>query len=272
MTGPSRPIVVTRAERPGSGLSGELARLGLPTLHWPVVGIEYADPAAWASERDAIDTFDWIAFTSAHAVEAVTDALSVVPRARIAAVGPSTAEALRTRGWPVDVVGDGGGAEGLVNALAQAGVHGQRVLHPASSRALPMLSEGLTRCGAEVVRFVVYRTAATGLDADTCRSWIGRHALGAVTFASPSAVIEMERALGREQFRQLLTDAPALAIGPTSAHELDLRGVRSIIAATHTLRGLAETCRALTRGIEHSARSAHTGDEAARGAETRLKS
>lgn len=245
MTNPARPIVVTRVEPPGHGLSGELARLGLPMLHWPVVGIELADPGAWAAERGDIETFDWIVFTSAHAVEAVTESLPVKPHARIAAVGPSTADTLRERGWPVDIIGEGHGAEGLVSALARAGVRTQRVLYPASSRALATVSDGLSRLGAEVVRFVAYRTVAAALDTEACRSWIERHAIGAVTFASPSAVIELERALGRADLTRLLADAPALAIGPTTARELASRGIAPRIAESHTLRGLALACRAL---------------------------
>ncbi len=243
-----RPVVVTRAESPGRGLSGELARVGLPVLHWPVVGIEPVDPAEWAEQRRAIDTFDWIVFTSAHAAEAVTEAVPNAPRARIAAVGSATADTLRERGWPVDLTGAGGGAEGLLEALAEAGVRGRRVLHPASSRALPTLAQGLARLGAEVVRFVAYRTVAGALDVGECRGWISRHGVGAVTFASPSAVIELEHALGEADFGALLADAPALAIGPTTAHALEARAVTPIVAPSPTLRALALACEALTRG------------------------
>ncbi len=253
MSEPARPIVVTRTEAPGSGLSGELARLALPVLHWPVVGIAPADPAEWAESRRTIETFDWIVFTSAHAVEAMADVLAQPPGVRIAAVGPATGEALRERGWRVDLTGVGAGAEGLLGPLAEAGVRGRRVLHPASSRALPALADGLTRLGAEVVRFVAYRTVATALDIDACRGWIARRAIGAVTFASPSAVIELEGALGQADFAQLLASAPAIAIGPTTARELQARAVASRLAAEHTLRGLALACQALrcTEAREH---------------------
>ena len=262
-------MVVTRAESPGSGLSGELKRLGLSVLHWPVVGVE---PADWSAAQRALDSFEWIVFTSAHAVEALPDTLARPARARIAAVGPATAEALRTRGWPVDVTGPGTGAEGLLGPLAQAGVRGQRVLHPSSSRALPVLADGLARLGAEVVRVVAYRTVPTALDVPACRSWIARHALGAVTFASPSAVIELERALGAPDFERLLAATPALAIGPSTAHELESHGVTPIVAADHTLRGLALACHTLTCGGPCAARHPNPEPEAAPRAAKRLPS
>ncbi len=271
MSDAAQPVVVTRAEPPGSGLSAELARVGLPVLHWPVVGIEPADPAEWEVHRRAIRTFDWIVFTSAHAVGVLADALPKPAHARIAAVGPSTAETLRERGWPVDLTGHGSGAEGLLGPLAEAGVGGRRVLYPASSRALSTLSEGLERLGAEVVRFAAYRTVGAGLDVADCRSWISRGGIAAVTFASPSAVIELERALGGADFERLLADAPALAIGRTTAHELEARAVTPVVASDHTLRGLALACEALLHAIQPGSPSAQPEQATARRAAKRLE-
>ncbi len=242
------PVVVTRAEPQGRGLCGELGQLGLAVLHWPVIGVEEIDPAEWEALRYAVRTFDWIVFTSTHAVEVVTDALPTPPAGvRIGAVGPSTSCTLRERNWPVDLLGHGPGAEGLVHALEALGVRNRRVLYPASSRSLPTLPEGLAGLGAEVVRFVAYRIVPATLDVDACRRSIEHRAVGAVTFASPSAVIELERALGAQDFKRLLAAAPAVAIGPTTAGALDARGFAPAIAEIPTLRGLALTCHALLR-------------------------
>jgi uroporphyrinogen-III synthase len=241
-----QPVVVTRAESGGGGLRGELERLGLTALHWPVIGIEWTDAAEWEALRRATATFDWIVFTSAHAVEAVTDTLPRPPaRTRIAAVGSSTADLLRERGWRVDLCGPGPGAETLVHALAEVGLRGRRVLYPASSRSRPTLPEGLARLGADVVRFVAYRTVPATLDADSCRTMIRRNAVGAVTFASPSAVTELENILGTEYFQHLFATAPAVSIGPTTARALEARGIPSTVAASATLRGLAHACLAV---------------------------
>ncbi len=272
MSDAARPVVVTRAEPTDGGLSAELARLGLPVLHWPVIGIGPADPAEWEMHRRSIGTFDWIVFTSAHAVEVLTEAMPKPAHARIAAVGPSTAETLRERGWPVDLTGHGNGAEGLLGPLAEVGVRGRRVLYPASSRALSTLSEGLERLGAEVVRFAAYRTVGAALDVADCRSWIWRRGIGAVTFASPSAVIELERALGGADFERLLADAPALAIGPTTARELEARAVTPVVASNHTLHGLALACEALLRAIQPGSRSAQPEQATAPRAAKRLES
>ena len=65
--------------------------------------------------------------------------------------------------------------------------------------------------------------------------------IGAVTFASPSAVVELERALGKTDFEQLTTQAEVVAIGPTTARELIGRGRTPAVAEAATLQALAQT-------------------------------
>src|SRR5215469_12464528 len=125
---------------------------------------------------------------------------------RTAAVGRATAAVLKQHGWPVDLVPAEPSAASLVAAFAASGsARGARILYPASSRALPTLATGLTQLGAEVTTVEAYRmVSGTALDVEDCRSWIAREGVGAVTFASPSAVAELESALGQEDFARLL--------------------------------------------------------------------
>lgn len=115
-------------------------------------------------------------------------------------------------------------------------------MYPASSRALPTLAAGLTQLGAEVVQVEAYRTESDGaLDVEGCRASIARAEIGAVTFASPSAVEELEHALGKPDFERLLAAAPAVAIGPTTARALSERGLSPVLAEAASLHGLALT-------------------------------
>lgn len=266
----SKPVVVTRAEPAEGPLSRELRRLGLPVLSWPAIGIVPADPEGLGQAVSSAG-FDWIVLTSRHGVEALTELLPAPPAGvSIAAIGPATAAELRERGWPVDVVGEAG-AESLLRAFETMGLRGRRILHPTSSRALPALREGLERLGAEVVSVEAYRTVPVSLDVEACRAAIARGDVGAVTFASPSAVIELERALGSGDFRRLLAAAPAVAIGPTTARELTVRGISPVVAEPHTLRGLALSCYALMRGGELQQQGAPDRDDRAGRHETALR-
>lgn len=239
-----KPVVVTRAEERGGPLCTELESLGLAVLVWAAVRVLPADAAALEEALGRAESFDWIVFTSRHAVAAVTGRLSAPPTGmRTAAVGRATAAVLKQHGWPVDLVPGEPSAAGLVAAFAVSGsAQHSRVLYPASSRALPTLAAGLRQLGAKVTTVEAYRTVSgTALDVEDCRSWIARAAVGAVTFASPSAVAELESALGKEDFARLLDHTPAVAIGPTTARALTDRGYTPTLAESATLRGLAHT-------------------------------
>ena len=242
---PAKPVVVTRAEGSDGPLSRELRELGLKVLTWPAVRVTPADPSALAAALAAVRSFGWIVFASRHAVAAVLERLPhAPPGVRIAAVGQATAQVLRQRGWPVHLLPDEPSAAGLIGAFAaqwSKADEGVKVLYPASSRALPTISSGLTQLGARVTQVEAYRTQAAGLDVDECRAWIARGGIGAVTFASPSAVSELERALGEQDFGRLLASAAPVAIGRTTARELSARGLPATVAEAATLHSLALT-------------------------------
>jgi uroporphyrinogen-III synthase len=241
----SRPVVVTRAEGSDGPLSRELRELGLSVLSWPAVGEGVADLAALERALANVRAFDWIVFASRRAVAAVLERLPAAPPGvRIAAVGQATAQVLRQRGWPVDLTPDEANAAALVSAFAvrlAAGGAGVRVLYPASSRALPTIAVGLRALGAQVTQVEAYRTEAAALDVKECRTWIARAVIGAVTFTSPSAVSELERSLGAQDFQRLLSDAAVVAIGRTTARELTARGHAAVLADSATLHGVAVT-------------------------------
>jgi uroporphyrinogen-III synthase len=241
----SRPVVVTRAEGPDGPLSRELRSLGLSVLLWPAVRVDAADLRPLAAALAGVHSFAWIVFASRHAVAAVLGRLPTPPAGvRVAAVGKATAQVLHQRGWPVDLVPDDANAAALIAAFAaqwSARDAGIRILYPASSRALPTIAAGLSQLGAQVTQVEAYRTEAAGLDVAQCREWIHRAAVSAVTFASPSAVIELAQALGETDFGRLLSEAIAVAIGPTTARELSARGRAAAVAEAATLHGLALT-------------------------------
>ncbi len=247
MSGPQAPgpVVVTRAEGSDGPLSRELRELGLTVLSWPAVSVASADSGALDEALAAVQDFSWIVFASRHAVAAVLERLPAAPPGvRIAAVGQATAQVLRQRGWPVHLVPEEPSAASLIAAFAaqwSSADAGVKVLYPASSRALPTIAAGLRQLGARVRQVEAYRTQAATLDIEACRAWIERGGISAVTFASPSAVSELADALGEADFQRLLATAAAVAIGRTTAAELNARGRAAVVAESATLHGLALT-------------------------------
>ena len=240
-----KPVVVTRAEGSDGPLSRELRGLGLEVLSWPAVSVTQTDSRALEAALSELQSFGWIVFASRHAVAAVIERLPHPPAGvRVAAVGLATAQVLRQRGWPADLVPEEPSAAALIAAFAarwSAEDAGVKVLYPASSRALPTIAAGLRQLGAAVTQVEAYRTQAAPLDINRCRHWIARGGIGAVTFASPSAVSELAQALGEADFQRLLADATAIAIGRTTAAEVTAHGHSAVVAESATLRGLALT-------------------------------
>ena len=239
----SAAVVVTRDEPADGPLSRELRALGLEVLGWPVLSI---GPAGNHDALDAalrrLNQFEWLVFASQHAVAEVVRRVPVPPAyLNIAAVGARTAQVLSTAGWEVTAVPEDQTAEGLVALLAPRLTPGMAVLFPAGSRALPTLREGLTAAGAIVTQVEAYSTLAGTLDLPTCQQSIARGDIGAVTFTSPSAIEELDRALGTSTFNQLLDSATAITLGPTTGRTLAARGFASVLAMPATLTGMAHT-------------------------------
>ncbi len=235
-----RCVVVTRAEPPDGPLATLLEARGATVRHWPVVEIlppEDSGPLDAALAQ--LDDYDWIVFSSARAVAAVTQALDVPPtRTRVAVVGESTADMLRLEGWPVHLTASEFGADGLVAEFsARDLLRNKRVLYPAASIARSTLPEGLGRLGAQVDRVVAYRTVRASLDGSQTDS----RSLHAVTFTSPSAVVGLHKAIGGPAFDRVFQGIPAVAIGPTTAEALLQLGVSpAAVADPFTLEGVVD--------------------------------
>ena len=116
---------------------------------------------------------------------------------------------------------------------------GARVLFPAASGAAPTVEEEFTALGARVARVDAYRTVVTPPPAERMRRDLAA-GVDSVTFASPSAVEAVDRALGGEM-AGCLAGLAVVCIGPTTAAALARRGVGNVrVAATATLEGMVE--------------------------------
>ncbi len=239
----SWPVVVTRDESQDGPLSRELRALGLEVLGWPVLSIgPVHDASALEQALRRLNEFEWLVFASQHAVAELVRRVPVPPAyLNIAAVGARTAQALNSAGWLVSAVPEDQTAEGLVTVLGPQLQPGTRVLFAAGSRSLPTLREGLSAAGAIVTQVEAYATQAGTLDVPACHDWVQRRAVGAVTFTSPSAVAELDRALGPQVFDRLLDSASAITLGTTTGRTLASRGFASVLAMPATLSGMART-------------------------------
>ena len=189
-------VLVTRASHQGSDLADRLRALGAEPILIPA--IETADPSSFAVLDAALadlNTFHWLLFTSANAVEAFvkrlphptgnatpTAARDRVPHLRdspivakvggapqrfrggpqIAAIGPATARALEKIGRAPILVPPQAVAESLAEALLPHALQpdgtSTRFLLIRAEEAREHLPETLRAAGAEVTVAPAYRT------------------------------------------------------------------------------------------------------------------
>ena len=102
------------------------------------------------------DAAEYVVFTSKTGAELVAEAGWEPRDSAVCAIGPKTAEALRTAGYPVDVVPEEYTSAGLVAAL-EPHVADARVEVARSDHGSPVLLDGLRAADAEVNETVLYR-------------------------------------------------------------------------------------------------------------------
>lgn len=242
-------VVVTRPAGQAGELAERLSELGAAVVEAPAVEIlPPADFAAVDAALRRLGEFDWIVLTSVNGVAAFArrcrelnlDARSF-GSARVAAVGPATADALAAHFIRPDVVPETFTTEALAEALMAAGdLAGREVLLARADIAGPQLPERLGAAGADVTDLAMYRTARPAALPEDALAAIRDGRADWITFTSSSAVTNFLELLGPEA-HDLLGPLKLAAIGPVTAGTIrscDL--TPTVVAARHTIEGLVD--------------------------------
>ena len=144
-----KTILITRAASQSAELRSRLEDLGARVIECPTIQI--VPPKTWKPVDDAIrrlNTYQWLLFTSANAVEQFMDRMgNHRPTIPIAVVGSATAGKLEDWGLKPALVPQEFRAEGLLAAFSDNLV-GTRILFPRAEVARELLPEELRRRGA----------------------------------------------------------------------------------------------------------------------------
>jgi len=246
-------VLVTRAGEQAGSTAALLRELGAEAVVVPtIVIVPPGDPAPLAKAIGDLraGAYAWVAFTSANGVERTWQAIvaaggdgQVFGAARLAVVGPATAQALAGHGLPADVVAEELRGEGLAEAmLAAMKVEGEargRVLLPRAARARDALPEALRAAGCTVDVVAAYETRpVTGAAMESLAVELAAGRLDAVTFTSSSTVDNLCDALG-PRAASLLGHARLASIGPLTSETARSRGLRvDVEAQESTVAGL----------------------------------
>ena len=241
-----RRIVVTRSREQASDLVRALSDLGADCLECPTIRVMPPDdPGPLDRAIDRLNDYDWIVFTSVNGVAGFFERLLARGRdvralghLRTAAIGPVTAERLKSFGLRSDLVPETFQAEAVVAAFARQELHGRRVLLPRAQEARAVLPEQLSAMGATVHEVAVYRTVPADPDAGALVERLAERPADLLTFTSSSTVKNFKTLLPPGVFEQVRR-VPAACIGPITADTARELGfdVR-IVAESFTIPGL----------------------------------
>ena len=241
-------IVVTRTRKHAGALSDELRSLGADVIELPTIRIDPpSDLRGFAELVQDAHGYDWIVFTSPNGVTAFfdlffklyNDARELGP-ARIAAIGPATAERVRDFHLHVDLQPEEFVAEAIVREFKkQGGVENLRILLARAETARDLLPKELSRLGAIVDEGLAYRTLPETRDDTGARGRLLEEGADMITFTSSSTV---------ENFLALKLPWPKemkiASIGPiTSKTARDLGLKVDVEGRRHDIPGLVEAIR-----------------------------
>lgn len=220
-------VVVTRPREHARPLVTGLERLGAEASVVPLIAVAPLEDGGDLRRLVESGDHDWIVFTSANAVRAVGSALRPV-HARVAAVGPATADAVRALGVEPAFVPDRFSAGEIADGLEP--LAGTRVLLPQSEIAERSFADGLRARGATVDAVDAYRTVAVEPTAAQ-RAQLDR--ADAILLASGSAARSLAAAAVRSE-RTLV-----VCIGPSTADAARAAGLAvDLVAEDATGQGM----------------------------------
>jgi len=243
-----KTIAVTRTRKQAGVLVEQLRELGADAYELPTIRIE--PPKNKREFHELVSdahTYDWLVFTSPNGVEAFFEAFYTIYKdarslggVRIAAIGPATAEKVRSYRFEVDLQPDKSVAEEVVKKFQETTtVENLKFLLARAENAREVLAAQLTRLGAIVDEAVAYRTVPETGDPTGGIARFREEGADVITFTS-SSTAENFAALQLPLPERLLT----ASIGPVTSATMRQLGLDvDIEAESHDIPGLVDAIR-----------------------------
>ncbi|HVN28951.1 MAG TPA: uroporphyrinogen-III synthase, partial [Candidatus Binataceae bacterium] len=244
-----RRIVITRASDKASTFARQLRKFGAEVIEFPTIATAPPDSYVTLDAQIArLDAFDWIIFTSATGVDAFINRLRTLAidiramgKARIAAIGPATADALKAHALVVDAIPKEYRGEAIVEAIGAGKIRGAHILIPRAQTAREVLPAMLRESGAaEVIVAAAYKTIApSGPAFDRMRQALDATGYDLVAFTSSSTASNFVAIVGAPHAR-----TKAAAIGPITRTTAEQLGFEVVVTPReYTISALVEAIR-----------------------------
>lgn len=244
-----RKIIVTRAADQAGEFSTMLADLGATILECPT--IKLVEPDSWQELDTAIDDlarFDWLVLTSGNAVRSFFERLSTLGldsrslgRCKVCAVGPKTADVIRSYGVRPDLIPADYKAEGIVAEFARLDLTAKNVLFPRADLARDIIPHKLQEMGALVTAPVAYRNVLPDRLCPEALFALEKRCVDCITFTSSSTVLNLAHMLGTDLLANMLKGVTVASIGPITSKTCREIGLKvDIEPAEYTLPALTD--------------------------------
>lgn len=242
-------VSVAAGDDSATGVAGTIAAClewGAEPVLMPTIEVRpLADPAALDRTLEHLSSYDWLVFTSANGVHALFDRLwrtggdaRRFGSAKIACIGPATAQALADHQLQADLVPESYRAEDLAEALKPHAA-GRRVLWARATRGRDVLPAELRSAGATVDEITVYEHVDADRWPDTVLEMISARSLDWVGLSSPAVARQFARLWLAAERDQLGTRVRLAAISPVTAETAIEAGLPiAVTAETFTWEGI----------------------------------
>jgi uroporphyrinogen III methyltransferase/synthase len=231
-------------------LSNKLRALGAHVIELPTIRIESPTNLREFAElvQDA-HLYDWIVFTSVNGVEAffdiffkLYDDMREIGGARIAAIGPATAQRVKDFHLHVDVQPEEFVSEALAREFKKLGsIENLRVLLVRAEKARDTLPKDLSAQGGIVDEGFAYRTVLETRDTSGAQRQLTEEGADLITFTS-SSTVENFMALGLPWPKGMRI----ASIGPITSKTVRDQGLKvDVEARRHDIDGLVQAVREL---------------------------
>jgi uroporphyrinogen III methyltransferase/synthase len=241
-------VVVTRSLEQAPQLTRRLRDLGAEVLEIPTIRIEApTDKSSLVDVLLELNSYDWLVFTSPNGVTSFFEYffkqfhdMRDLGGARIAAVGPATANKLKELHLQVDLMPD----EAIASSIAESfqgfeSIENLKICLLRAEVANAELPKALEALGAIVDDVACYRTVAETSDPSGCAVRLAEQGADWLTFTSASTV---EHFHSRFDLLALLKKFPKTqiaSIGPETSKAInDLGAKPAVEAREHTMDGL----------------------------------
>lgn len=231
-------VLVPRGGPWGDDVAGRLRDKGAVPVISPLINFAPAEDTAeleTALAELASGAYSWLTVTSATTVDVLYSYGAKIPATtKIAAVGETTAAALKSVGYPVDLVPEkDNSAAGMAAEMVALEPEPKRILCLRSEIAKPVLSVVLAEAGHDVTAVVAYRTVGVPATERVMRD-VGNGRINAILVTSGSVAAQV-----REQFPEIPEQTVILAIGPRTARDSDKVGLPiHVVAPARTIDSL----------------------------------